>query len=72
MMAVQNILLTAHALGLAAHLKSGAIMEDPRARAALGIPDGERIVVTIDLGEPADEAESKPRRAAAEFTTWLP
>jgi nitroreductase len=72
MMAVQNILLTAHALGLAAHLKSGAIMEDPRARAALGIPDGERIVVTIDLGEPVVEAESKPRRAAADFTTWLP
>jgi nitroreductase len=47
-------------------------MEDPRARAALGIPDGERIVVTIDLGEPVVEAESKPRRAAADFTTWLP
>jgi nitroreductase len=72
MMAVQNILLTARALGLATHLKSGATMEDPRARAALGIPDGERIIVTIDLGEPAGEPEPKPRRAATEFTTWLP
>jgi nitroreductase len=71
MMAVQNLLLTARALGLATHLKTGAIMEDPRARTALGIPDGERIVVTIDLGEPADEPEAKARRSAAEVTTWL-
>lgn len=72
MMAVQNILLTARALGLATHLKSGAVMEDPRARAAIGIPDGERIVMTIDLGEPAEAPEPKPRRLAADVTTWLP
>jgi nitroreductase len=72
MMAVQNLLLTARSLGLATHLKSGAVMEDPRARSALGIPDGERIVVMIDLGEPVEAPEAKPRRAAAEVTTWLP
>jgi nitroreductase len=47
-------------------------MADPNARAALGIPDGERIVVMIDVGEPAEAPEPKPRRAAAEATTWLP
>jgi nitroreductase len=72
MMAVQNLLLTARSLGLATHLKSGAVMSDPNARAALGIPDGERIVVMIDLGEPAEAPEAKPRRAAGEVTTWLP
>lgn len=72
MMAVQNLLLTARSLGLATHLKSGAVMGDPGARAALGIPDSERIVVMIDLGEPAEAPEPKPRRAAAEVTTWLP
>jgi nitroreductase len=72
MMAVQNLLLTARALGLATHLKSGAVMEDPRARAALGIPDVERLVVTIDLGYPAETPDPRPRRAAAEVTTWLP
>jgi nitroreductase len=72
MMAVQNLLLTARALGLATHVKSGAVMEDPRARAALGVPDGERIIVTIDLGEPAEIPEAKPRRAATEVTMWLP
>jgi nitroreductase len=72
MMAVENLLLTARALGLATHLKSGAIMADPRARAAIGVPDGERIVVMIDIGEPVEIREAKPRRAAAEVTAWVP
>jgi nitroreductase len=70
MMAVQNLSLTATALGLGTHIKTGAIMEDPRARAALGIPDGERIVSLIDLGEPAEQREPLARRAASELTTW--
>jgi nitroreductase len=72
MMAVQNMLLAARAMGLGTHLKTGAVMEDPHAREALGVPDGERVVVLIDLGEPAEVPESKPRRAAAEVTRWLP
>lgn len=70
MMAVQNLSLTAHALGLGTHIKTGAIMEDPRARAALGVPDGERIVALIDLGEPAEQREPIARRAASEVTIW--
>ena len=72
MMAVQKILLTASALGLATHLKSGAVMEDPRARAAVGVLEGERIVAMIDLGESAESPDSKAPRAASEVTTWVP
>ncbi|MDE3151632.1 MAG: nitroreductase [Gemmatimonadota bacterium] len=72
MMGVQNLMLAAHAMGLGTHLKSGAVMDDPRARAAVGVPDGERIVALVQLGEPAAAAQGKPRRAAAEFTTWVP
>lgn len=72
MMAVQNLSLTAHAMGLGTHIKTGAIMEDPRARAALGVPDGERIVSLIDLGEPAEQRDPIARRPASEVTTWLP
>jgi nitroreductase len=72
MMAVQNLLLAAHATGLGAHVKSGAVMDDPRTRAAIGVAEGERIVATIQLGEPAMVPEAKARRAAAEVTTWLP
>ncbi len=71
MMAVQNILLAAGALGLGAHLKTGAVMDDPRARAAAGVGDGQRIVATIQLGEPATEGDPKARRGAAELTTWV-
>jgi len=72
MMGVQNLLLAAHALGLGGHLKTGAVMNDPRTRSALGIPEGERVVATIQLGEPAGAAEEKARRPAGEVTRWLP
>jgi len=72
MMGVQNLMLAAHAMGLGTHLKSGAVMDDPRARAAVGVPDGERIVALIQLGEPAAQPQAKPRRPAGEVTTWVP
>jgi nitroreductase len=72
MMAVQNLLLAAHATGLGAHLKTGAVMDDPRTRSAMGVPEGQRIVATIQLGEPAAVPEVQSRRAAMDLTTWLP
>ena len=72
MMAVQNLLLAAHAEGLGTHVRSGAVMDDPRARAAVGVPEGERIVALIQLGEPAAAPEKKARRRAADVTTWVP
>ncbi len=72
MMGVQNVLLAARAMGLGTHIKTGAVMDDPRARAAVGVRDGERIVALIQLGAPGEEPEAKPRRAAAEVTRWLP
>ncbi len=72
MMSVQNLMLAAHAAALGTHLRTGAVMDDPRTRAAVALPDGERIVATIQLGEPAAMPDAKPRRAATEVTTWLP
>jgi nitroreductase len=71
-MAIENLSLAAHAAGLGTHIKTGAVMDDPRSREAVGLPDGERIVATIELGEPAELPEPKPRRSASELTTWLP
>jgi nitroreductase len=72
MMGVQNLLLTATTMGLGTHLKTGAVMDDPRTRAAIGVPEGERIVATIHVGEPAEVPEGKARRAPSEVTTWVP
>ncbi|HET6681287.1 MAG TPA: nitroreductase [Gemmatimonadaceae bacterium] len=71
LIAAQNLCLAAMALGLGTHIKTGAIMDDPAARAAVGVPEGERIVATIVLGEPAEVPPPKPRAGAASFTTWV-
>lgn len=72
MMAVQNLALAAVSLGLGTHIKTGAVMADPNARAAVGLPDDQRIVAIVNLGEPAEVPPPKPRRPAAELTSWLP
>ena len=72
MMAIQNLSLAAVALGLGTHVKTGAVMSDPDARAAAGVKDNERIVAVVNLGEPADVPPAKPREPATAFTTWRP
>ena len=71
-MAIQNLSLAAHAIGLGTHIKTGAVMDDPHARDAVGAVEGERIVAMLEVGEPAAKPEPKPRKGAAELTTWLP
>jgi nitroreductase len=72
MMAVQNMTLVATGLGLGTHVKTGAVMDDPAARAAAGVPEGERIVAVLNVGEPAEVPTPKERADAAAHTTWLP
>ena len=71
-MAIQNLALAAVAAGLGTHLKTGAVMDDPRARAAVGVPEGERIVAIVEVGEPAAMPEEKARTPASDLTTWVP
>ena len=72
MMAIQNLALAALERGLGTHIKSGGVMGDAAARAAVGVGDGERIVAVVNLGEPAEVPPPKPRRPAPEHTTWVP
>jgi nitroreductase len=72
MMAVQNISLAAVALGLGTHIKTGAVMQDPAARSAIGVRDGERVIAMLNVGEPAAVPAPKPRESAATLTTWVP
>jgi nitroreductase len=71
MMAVQNISLAAVALGLGTHIKSGAVMDDPAARAAIGVADGDRVIAMVNVGEPAAIPPAKPRRSASDVTRWM-
>jgi nitroreductase len=70
MMAVENLVLAAVELGLGTHVKTGAVMSDPGARAAAGVQTQERIVAVVSIGEPAETPSAKPRTPAASFTTW--
>ena len=70
-MAVENLALAAVELGLGTHLKTGAIMADPAACAAIGLPAEQRVVAVVNLGEPAEVPAEKPRPSAAELTTWV-
>lgn len=71
-MGIQNLSLAAEAMGLGTHIKTGAVMDDPRARAAVGLPEGQRIVAIVNLGEPAERPDAKPRTSARERTVWVP
>ena len=72
MMAIQNLTLAAVELGLGTHIKTGAVMDTAAARAAVGVPEDQRIVAIVNLGEPAELPPTKTRRSAREDTTWLP
>lgn len=70
-MGIQNLLLSAWDAGLGGYIRTGPILEKPRIRSALGIPDDQRLLAFIQLGEPAAVPDPKPRTPAAEKTRWL-
>jgi len=59
-------------LGLGTHIKTGAVMSDPAARAAANVRDDDRIIAIVNVGEPADVPPPKVRETAAAFTVWVP
>lgn len=72
MMAVQNMALAAVELGLGTHIRTGAVMDDPAARAAAGVAEGERIIALVNVGTAAELPSGRQRTAAAAHTTWVP
>lgn len=72
MMAIGNLTLSAVELGLGTHIKTGGVMSDPAARAAVGVPDDQRIVAIVNVGEPAEIPPPRARVPASEHTVWVP
>ena len=72
MMGIENLALAAVEMGLGTHIKTGGVMSDPAARAAVGVRDDERIVAIINVGEPAEVPPPKARQGASTLTTWVP
>lgn len=70
-MGLQNLLLAAWDRGLAGYIRTGAELRRPELREALGVPDDQRILALVQLGEPAEVPDAKPRTPAAERTRWV-
>jgi nitroreductase len=64
------VLLAAHARGLAGYWRSPGLLRGEEGRAAVGLPDGERFVGLLHLGQ-ARQERPVPSRPAAETTVFL-
>lgn len=69
--AAQNMLLAAHALGLAAIWRSGWIAFEPEIAAHFKLSPHARMLGFIYLGYPAMDAPDRQRRPVDSVTTWL-
>ena len=65
------VLLAAHARGLAAYWRTVALLDDPRARSLLGLPEQERPLGLLYLGEPVQEQRVPERAPVADFVIEL-
>jgi nitroreductase len=70
--AMAYVLLGAHARGLAGYWRTPAVLRTPEGRAAVGVPDGERVLGLIHLGPPRQDREPPGRLAPGEYVTYLP
>ena len=64
------VLLAAHARGLAGYWRSPGLLREQAGRAAVGLPDGERFVGLLHLGQPRQE-RPVPERPATATTVFL-
>ncbi len=68
--AVQNMQLTAHALGLASIWRTGPVAYHENMRRFFGLKDGDRIVAYLHVGYPDMGERPRRRSPVAERTVW--
>lgn len=71
--ALQNILLAAHSMGMAAMLRTGATVSIPDVREYLCVTDGELVAGFVYLGYPQEDGDERPRSRRTdcnELTEW--
>ena len=70
--AITYVLLAAHSRGLAGYWRTPAVLRSPDGRAAVGVPDGERVLGLLHLGPPRQEKEPPERLPPGDYVTFLP
>ena len=66
------MLLAAHARGLAGYWRTPEVLRSAEGRAAVGIPDNERVLGLIHLGPPRQDKEPPERLPTGDYVTFLP
>lgn len=69
--AVQNLLLAAHALGLAAIWRTGAPTYDPAVKEFFGLSPSAHLLGFVYVGYPAAVVPERGRTPVAQVTQWL-
>jgi nitroreductase len=69
--AIYIVLLAAHARGLAGYWRTPAVLREPAGRAAVGVPDDERVLGLIHLGRPRQDKAPPERAPSGEYVTYL-
>ena len=70
--AIYIVLLAAHARGLAGYWRTPGVLRTAAGRAAVGVPDGERVLGLIHLGRPRQEKKPPDRAPSGDYVTYLP
>jgi nitroreductase len=70
--AIAYVLLGAHARGLAGYWRTPEVLRSAEGRAAVGIPDEERVLGLIHLGPRRQDKEPPERLPTGEYVTFLP
>lgn len=69
--AAENLLLAAHALGLAAKWRTGEDARDPHVKKFLGFTPVQHLIAFLYIGYPAMEAEAVNRPGLEDRTVWM-
>jgi nitroreductase len=69
--AVYIVLLAAHARGLAGYWRTPSVLLSDAGRAAVGLPEAERFVGLIHLGQPRAEVAPKEREPVERYVRYL-
>jgi nitroreductase len=66
------LLLAAHSRGLAGYWRTPEVLRTEEGRAAVGIPDEEKVLGLVYLGHPCQDKAPPERAPSDEYVTFLP
>jgi nitroreductase len=71
-LALQNLMLYAHSLGLGSSSMTGPLLAAPALKEILGVPPAWRIAAIVPVGYPAEAPAPTPRKSVEDVIRWIP